>query len=811
MKPADPLPQWPEGLPISTNDMFAMTAQRAFSATLVTDCHYRILWANPAFTRMTGYNLDEVRGRSPIDFLRCPTADPASGKLILSALSEGRNFHVTVPNIRKNGTRYWVNLDGQPARNPAGELIAYVVVGMDVTDQIEHEAALRRSASLLSETQRIARIGSWEYDPATGNCFWSAETYRIYGLPPSDRAPDVAAGLAGYVEIHRPLIESAFQQCVAMAVPFDIEVQLRQPDGRELWVRTIGHAETDHGRVVRVTGALQDIDERKRTELELRNSRQNLIRLNTELQSAIEVAQRLARDAESANQAKSAFLATISHEIRTPLNGIIGMTHILASTPLTSEQNDYLTTLKLSGETLLSLINDTLDYSKIEAGRFELSHLPFNLASCVSEAISLVEPHTRQKNLLLSRTLAADIPRLLEGDSARLRQILVNLLGNAVKFTERGRIDLDIRTEAVSAGEISLVFSIRDTGIGIPKDKQSRLFEHFYQVDATATRTHGGTGLGLAISKRLIELMGGTVRVESEPGVGSTFFVHLRLPVVIEDALLDLANCHERLARRRVLVVAPAANLRSIESACRQAGLVVTATSNPDDAFARLAAGPFDLVVSGFNLQELAGLDFHRRLQSCGHRPVPLLPLDRFGVLDKASTPRFHQLLASLVDPQSSATPASPAPATPRPAPSASMPLSLLMAEDNTVNQRVAQLTLKRLGYQAEIVGNGAEAVAALEKRDYDVILMDVQMPVMDGLEATRRIRAQPDHQTRPWIIALTAGAFEEDRLNAFGAGMNDFLNKPLRVDLLQASLAQAWHALRKLPPAVTSTTPAPR
>jgi PAS domain S-box-containing protein len=936
---ADQLPQWPDGLPISTNDLFAMMAARSYSATIVTDRDYRILWVNPSFTRLSGYTLEEARGRCPADFLRCPGTDPTAGEEIRTAIAEGRSFHVTLPNLRKDGARYWINIDGQPVHTSGGELVAYVVVGMDVTAQVEHETALLRNENLLNETQRIARIGSWEYEVDTGACFWSAETYRIYGLPATDRVPDIAAGMAGYVESHRPIIETAFNQCLRMGVPYDIEALLRQAGGRELWVRTIGHAETDNGRVVRVAGALQDIDERKRAEievsrladrmalatrsagigiweyvfatdtliwddamlrlygiaaheftgditqwesavhpedrvqakaafdraisglgefdtefrivvdgairhikgnlriirdpagrplrtygvnyditrertgeLELRTSRQNLLRLNTDLQAAIEVAQRLARDAENANQAKSAFLATISHEIRTPLNGIIGMTHILGGTHLTSEQRDYLNTIKLSGETLLALINDTLDYSKIEAGRVELTRQPFNLTACIADAIGLVEPTALHKNLTLTRIVAADIPRLLEGDFARLRQIFVNLLGNAVKFTEHGGVHLEVRTESIAADEVSLSIIIRDTGIGIPKDKQSRLFQHFFQVDASATRTYGGTGLGLAISRRLLELMGGTIGVESEPGTGSTFTLHLQLPVVIEDELLHLPACHARLAKRRALVIAPPPAADLIESSARQAGLEVIVAADLEKALALLATdSAFDIAVSGLSLQSLDGLEFARRLQAARLRPIPMLSMERVGTLDNANTPRFHQLMASLVDPRliASAT-AKAAPPQPPPNLAATMPLSILMAEDNAVNQRVALLTLKRLGYQAEVAGNGAEALAAMEKRDFDVILMDVQMPVMDGLEASRRIRALPEHQSRPWIIALTAGAFEEDRINAFQAGMNDFLNKPLRVELLQNALSQAWQALQTLESVqpVTATTP---
>ena len=933
MTPADQTPNWPDNLPLATNQMFAMVAEHTQNAAIITDPHYRILWANAAFTRMTGYSLDEARGRRPPDFLRAPDSNLVRGAEIRDAIEQGRRFFVTIRNRRKDGALTWMRLEGQPIQAQDGSVTAYLVVGADVTTQIERETALERNETLFNEAQRIARIGNWDYDLITHRRQWSAETFRIHGLPISD-SPPPETDISAFIEEHQPVVEAAFTQCCLMGVPYDVELQLRRRNGSVLWVRCIGHAFTQEGRVVRVAGTIQDIDDRKRTELEvsrlaermtlaakfagigiweynhttgeliwddamlalhgmhrgafpgnfsiwhlvmlpadrgaeeqinhafsegrgefdveyriltpadelryIRNcgrivrdasgrilrsygvnyditrERVNMIALlesdeslraaNASLQATIEETQRLAEAAEAANKAKSAFLATISHEIRTPLNGVIGMTNILAGTRLDNEQRDYLNTIKLSGESLLTLINDTLDYSKIEAGRVELERQPFDLLACVAEAIDLVTPHASQKNLALTHLVASDAPRMIEGDASRLRQILVNLLGNAVKFTDHGGIILEVHVEFASTDEVSLVFSVTDTGIGIPKDKQSRLFEHFFQVDASITRTHGGTGLGLAISRRLAELMGGAIWVESEPGRGSTFYVNIRVPIVIEDALCHHSTCLGRLAHLRILAVAGPLLRPQIEHYVRQAGVFIVSVTNAGAALDRLATGAaFDLVVSE-TMPGMDGLEFARRLQGRGLKAIPLLLMNRVGSLSDTSAPRFHQVMASLVP--SSAPSFSSGAAAAHDRLGDSMPLAILMAEDNTVNQRVAQLTLRRLGYEVDIVSDGAEALGALQRRVFDVILMDVQMPGMDGLEATRRIRELPAHQTRPWIIALTAGAFEEDRLNAFHAGMNDFLSKPLRIDLLNASLGRAWQALQTLDPDMPMDAP---
>ena len=441
---------------------------------------------------------------------------------------------------------------------------------------------------------------------------------------------------------------------------YQMEKRYFHRDGHIVWIRLTASLVRDSaGAPLHIIAQIEDIMERKQLEKNLAHARDQAL---------------------EASRLKSEFLAMMSHEIRTPMNGVIGMTALLRDSPLTATQADYVRTIESSGDSLLTILNDILDYSKIEAGRIELEIGPFDLRECVNDALDLFAANAREKNIRLDSTIAARVPAWVAGDVTRLRQILVNLVGNAIKFTDAGevRVRLDAEPPDSTTSHQRLTFAVSDTGIGIPSEGMDRLFKSFSQVDASMTRRFGGTGLGLAISKRLAGLMGGTMWVESEPGRGSTF----HFTVLVEP----------RVA--------------------------------PKCAAPRSSATEADATL--------------------GRR----------------------------------------------------CPLRVLVAEDNPVNQRVATLLLQRLGYRATVVGNGLEALTALELADYDLILMDVEMPEIDGCEATRRIRARRQAPGRPWIIALTAGAMPEDRERALAAGMNDFLTKPVRTDALSAALARA-HASR--------------
>ena len=388
------------------------------------------------------------------------------------------------------------------------------------------------------------------------------------------------------------------------------------------------------------------------------------------------------RAAQAASRAKSEFLANMSHEIRTPLNAVLGMAELLQSTPLNTSQREFTDTIRTSGDALLSIINEILDFSKIEQGRIELEHAPFDLRRCLAEAIEIAGPPAAERDLRLVQHVSPDLPRLVLGDVFRMRQILVNLVSNAVKFTERGEVVVTAARLPAGDGADRLRLSVRDTGIGIPPERHDRLFQAFSQIDASTTRKYGGTGLGLAITHRLVTLLGGSIRVESDGGTGSEFIVDLPLHT---SADLDAADFE------------------------------------PD---------------------------------------APVSP----ETLDSGFADRH--------------------------------PLRILLVEDNPVNQRVAQLLLLKLGYTPAFAVNGAEALEAVAREPFDALLLDVQMPVMDGLECARRLRADYPDATRPWIIAMTANALEGDREICLAAGMDDYTSKPMRVPVIAEALRRGHAAL---------------
>jgi PAS domain S-box-containing protein len=818
---------------------FALQKSQARYQTIIEDqtelvCRYgldgRLTFVNSAYALYYGKSREELINQNFIPVIPAPDLEMINTRLAgISRQSPYVYFEHRITT--RDGETRWQGWTHQGIYLPDGELIEYQAVGRDITQRKTTELELQKAQAMLAEGEKLARMGSWEWDVAGQTMTWSEEVYRIHGLEPDEivtESPEhIARSLDSYAPEDRPVIDQAFRDCVEQGRPYDLELSLTRTDGQKIWIQTMARPVMEDGRVVGVMGNIMDITEHKLIEEELLHAKQQ---------------------ADAANQAKSHFLANMSHEIRTPLNGVIGMTDLLLDTELSTEQQRLARTIQASGDSLLALINDILDFSKIEAGRLDLEQIDFNLHHLLEDFAALMAVQAHEKGLEIICMPEPDLPARLRGDPSRLRQILTNLVGNAIKFTRKGEVVIRVARQCeeehghgVSESgadsampfnhHVMLRFSISDTGIGIPEDKMDILFSKFSQVDASTTRKFGGTGLGLAISRQLAAMMGGEVGCESVHGQGSEFWFTARF-VKQEADVVPALVLPDDLQDKHILVVDDNDTNRAIlKSQLNLWGARVEDASSARNALEVLhkvyARGEtFAMAILDRQMPETDGEELGKTIRNHdAFKNIPMVMLTSTGQPGVSKT--FQQLgfdaylnkpvrQSELFDTLVALLSVAEIDRSRRPMITRHLAREMkrdqsvlprfqghvLVVEDNLVNQKVAVGILKKMNLSADIAQNGAEAVKAVQNKHYDLVLMDVQMPEMDGLEATREIRRIENdagmlgyrHPRIP-VIAMTAAAMSRDKDKCLDAGMDDYVTKPINshnlVQMLEKWLAK--------------------
>jgi PAS domain S-box-containing protein len=801
---------------LRTSEAFYQTLVESLPQNILRkDAQGRFTFTNRKFLQSIGKASEDIIGKTDFDLFP-PELAAKYHRDDLRVMETLESLDTIEAHQGPQGEQLFVHVLKTPLLDSAGKVVGIQGIFWDVTQRrlIEEQLGIERDLLRQAEEKyRAIYENSVEgiFQTTRDGHFLSANPAlaRLYGFSTQEElvAAFTDIGNQLYVDPNR---REEFSRLIRQREEVTgFESQVYRRDRSVIWISESARAVKDAGgNFLYYEGIVEDITARKQAELERERARE----------AALESA-----------RTKAQFLANMSHEIRTPMNAITGMTGLLADTRLSPEQRDYVETIHNSTETLLSVINDILDFSKIEAGKFTLERIEFDLREAVESGVEMLAERAHKKRIELACSIRPEVPSALLGDPVRFRQVLTNLVSNAVKFTEKGEVLVRVDCLSSDAQRVQLRFEVKDTGIGIPPEAMSRIFQEFTQADGSTTRKYGGTGLGLTISKQIVALMGGVIGAESAPGHGSTFWFMLPFDRQVQPVSDPLQDKRQMLAGLRILTVEDTASHREIlHQHFAGWGMEDESATSAEQALAMLQAArqagrPFPVLLIDLDLPDTDGLSLAQTLKN-----DPNLASSRIimftNLLNRLNTTtmkvtgisaclvkpiRQSRLLECLVDVMSASGAASAqplevnlaGPSTPR------IPTALvriLLAEDNEVNQRVALKQLKKLGFSADAVSNGNEVLAALQRVPYDIIIMDCQMPEMDGYEVTRRIRQSGSDsyihlRSAPYIIALTANAMQGDRERCLALGMNDYLTKPLHLQELEAVLQRAMFRLQPM------------
>jgi two-component system, sensor histidine kinase and response regulator len=694
----------------------------------------------------------------------------------------------------KSGEYRWFRQRGMAERDANGWALSMSGSIQDIHEQKLAEDALRLAQRRFERAIKGTQDGLWELE-ANGTSWCSPRVAELLGYSPEELPSDTNF-LRSFLHANDVgAVANATQSHFQQEVPYDIEIRLRTKGGEYRWYRARATAERDTtGQPLRLSGSLQDVTE-------ARGAREELLRAT--------------EAAELANQAKSEFLANVSHEIRTPMNGILGMTGLMLDTALDRTQRDYAETIRSSADSLLIVINDILDFSKIEAGKLDIESIDLDLRGNVEDVATMMAFQAAAKNLELVVHVHPDVPGRVMGDPQRVRQCLINLVGNAIKFTRHGEIVIEVSSSGRRDGRVLTQFEVRDTGIGVSSEVLETLFQPFVQADSSTTRHFGGTGLGLSIVRRLVEMMGGQVGARSELSRGSSFWFTLPLEPIAPTASLPVIDLN-RLGRRVLVVDDNETNRRVLAGQLMHAGYEVSLAGAGIEALGMLSQAvadnhPFEVVLADYRMQDMDGAALGERInadpQLSQARIVMLTSMDRHGDIHRFASLGFAAYLTKPIRARElfacmdrvlardskewhlQSQPIVTRGALVNEDKSRRYQCSVLLVEDNAVNQKVAVRFLERMGCRVRVADNGAEGVRAYGEAAFDIVLMDLQMPVMDGLTATRRIRELEGQGKQTPIVALTANAMSGQLERCMEAGMNGFLTKPLEISRLHETL----------------------